>query len=87
MMDAALSGMSAAVVALVVVTAVSLARAGAIRQRLDAIVAAAAFMLVALNCIGVLEVVLLAGLVGIVTPAPKLGPVTGACSRRGWQWS
>ncbi|HQT93398.1 MAG: hypothetical protein B7Z68_00795 [Acidobacteria bacterium 21-70-11] len=78
MMDAALVGMSAAVVALVVVTAVSLARAGAIRQRLDAILAAAAFVLVALNCIGVLEAVLLAGLVGILARAPKLGPSAGA---------
>lgn len=78
MMDAALIGMSAAVVALVVATAVSLARTGGIRQRLDVIVASAAFVLVALDCIGVLEAVLAAGLVGILARSPKVGPFAGA---------
>jgi chromate transporter len=78
MMDAALVGMSAAVVALVAATAVSLAQAGAIRQRLDALVAAAAFVLVALQCVGVLEAVLLAGLVGVIVRAPKAGQIAGA---------
>ena len=78
MMDAAMVGMSAAVVALVVATAVGLARAGAIRQRLDAIVAAAALVLVASGWVGVLEAVLLAGLVGILARAPRVGAVAGA---------
>ncbi len=65
MMDAALVGMAAAVVALVVGTAVDLGRAGAIRKRLDVLIAAGAFVLVAMNWVGVLEAVLLAGLVGI----------------------
>ncbi len=69
MMDAALVGMAAAVVALVVGTAVDLARAGSIRKRLDFIVAAGAFVLVALNWVGVLEAVLLAGLTGIFVQA------------------
>ncbi len=77
MMDSALVGMAAAVVALVVGTAVDLARAGAIRKRLDVVIAAAAFGLVALRWVGVLEAVLLAGLVGIFAQTSDWGRWVG----------
>jgi chromate transporter len=69
--DSILAGMTAGVVALVVLTGVDLARAGAIRRRCEAALALGALAGVALHWIGVLEVVLLAGLVGLVCGAPE----------------
>jgi len=64
--DSALIGMAAGVVALVVATAVQMARAGSIRSRLDVAIAIAAFLPAAFHWAGVLEIVLLAGVVGIL---------------------
>jgi len=71
--DSALTGMVAGVVALVAGTAVQLGRAGAITRRCEAGIAMAAFALVSLHWLGVLEAVLLAGCAGILCGAPEWG--------------
>lgn len=67
--DSALIGMTAAVVALVAATALQLGRAGAVASRLDVVVAIGSFLPAAFHWAGVLEIVLLAGFVGIASAA------------------
>jgi chromate transporter len=68
--DSALAGMIAGVIALVVWTAVDLARSGSVRRRCEAALAAATLLAVTLGWVGVLEAVLLAGFAGILCNAP-----------------
>ncbi len=76
--DSALAGMAAAVVALVCATALQLARAGAVRSRLDVVLAIGSFLPAAFHWAGVLEIVLLAGFVGILSAAIGRGGTVSA---------
>jgi len=69
--DGLLVGIAAGVVALVVFTAIELGRGGAIRSLRDGALAAAALVLVGMRWLGVLEAVLLAGLLGVATSARR----------------
>lgn len=82
--DSALVGIAAAVVALVVTTAWQLARHGGVRSRFDVAVAVWAFLPAAFHWAGVLEIVLLAGLVGMVAAA--IAPRPGAAGALAPPW-